>query len=151
MASLKFARLLGLQLKERGLTYTPHYTYAVMGARRRELLDAEAGVYRYDQLIVLKNTRVPAVLLEAGSIVNRDEEVLLGTPEHQQVISAAVTEAVGKVSAPCVRRIRRTRSPRAHASRASQAGRCRSHAAAAGAKRGVTAKDQASAIKRHEP
>ena len=26
---------------------------------------------------------MPAVLLEAGSIVNRDEELLLGTPEHQ--------------------------------------------------------------------
>ena len=54
-----------------------------MGNRRRELLDAQAGVYRYDQLIVLKDTRMPAVLLEAGSIVNRDEELLLATPERQ--------------------------------------------------------------------
>jgi hypothetical protein len=41
--------------------------------RRRAPLDA--GVYRYDQLVVLRST--PAVLLEAGSIVNRQEELEL--------------------------------------------------------------------------
>ena len=65
-----------------------------MGSRQRLLVDAEAGVYRYDQLIVLRKTVMPAVLLEAGSIVNRDEEVAMGMPERQAAISAAVTEAV---------------------------------------------------------
>jgi N-acetylmuramoyl-L-alanine amidase len=93
-ASLLFARLLGLALKSRGLQYTPHYTEKIMGRRRRELIDAEAGVYRYDQLVVLKYPHMPAALLEAGSIINRDEELLMSTPEHQAVISAAVLEAV---------------------------------------------------------
>lgn len=92
--SLRFARLLGLALKSRGLQYTPHYTEKIMGHRRRQLLDAEAGVYRYDQLVVLKYPHMPAVLLEAGSIINRDEELLMGTPEHQAVIAAAALEAV---------------------------------------------------------
>jgi N-acetylmuramoyl-L-alanine amidase len=92
--SLLFGKLLGNQLKARGLQYTPHYTEAIMGGRRRELVDAEAGVYKFDQLHVLRATRMPAVLLEAGSIVNRDEELLLGSPEHQSIISAAVVEAV---------------------------------------------------------
>jgi hypothetical protein len=35
-----------------------------MGDRRRELVDATNGVYRYDQLIVLRTTQMPAVLLE---------------------------------------------------------------------------------------
>ncbi len=98
-ASLRFARLLGKGLQARGLQYTPHYTEAFMGRRRRELLDAEAGVYRYDQLVVLRTTRIPAVLLEAGSIVNRAEESLLAAPERQLLISAAVTEAVEKFCA----------------------------------------------------
>src|SRR6187200_2301578 len=51
-ASLLFARLLGGQLQERGLRYTPHYTDPIMGNRKRRLVDAHAGVYRYDQLIV---------------------------------------------------------------------------------------------------
>jgi N-acetylmuramoyl-L-alanine amidase len=36
------------------------------------------------------------VLLEAGSIVHRDEELALQTPERQALISAAATEAVEK-------------------------------------------------------
>jgi N-acetylmuramoyl-L-alanine amidase len=92
--SLAFARLLGQALKSRGLQYTPHYTEKIMRSRRRVLVDAEAGVYRFDQLAVLKYTQMPAVLLEAGSIINRDEELLMGTPEHQALISAAVLEAV---------------------------------------------------------
>ena len=52
--SLLFGSLLGKELQARGLHYTPHYTLPLMGHRRRELVDAEAGVYRYDQLIVLR-------------------------------------------------------------------------------------------------
>jgi N-acetylmuramoyl-L-alanine amidase len=94
--SLLFGKLLGNALKSRGLQYTPHYTERIMGNRRRQLVDGEAGVYRYDKLIVLKETHMPAVLLEAGSIINRDEELLLGTPEHQSLISAAATDAIEK-------------------------------------------------------
>lgn len=93
-ASVLFGKLLGEQLKARGLIYTPHYTESFMGNRRRTLVDARAGLYRYDQLMVLKDTAMPAVLLEAGSIINRDEELLMGRPEHQAVISAAVVDAV---------------------------------------------------------
>lgn len=92
--SQRFARLLGLALKSRGLQYTPHYIEKIMGRRRRELIDAEAGVYRFDRLVVLAYPHMPAVLLEAGSIINRDEELLMDTPEHQAVIAAAVVEAV---------------------------------------------------------
>jgi len=92
--SLLFARLLGGQLRKRGLKYTPHYTDPIMGNRQRLLIDELAGVYRYDQLIVLKDTGTPAVLLEAGSIINREEELRMGSAEHQAVVSAAVADAV---------------------------------------------------------
>ena len=92
--SLVFAKLLGKQLKARGLQYTPHYTDKIMGNRRRVLVDADTGVYRYDQLIVLQATQMPAVLLEAGSIINRDEELLMGSAAHQSSIVESVTDAV---------------------------------------------------------
>jgi N-acetylmuramoyl-L-alanine amidase len=92
--SLQFGKLLGKALQARGLQYTPHYTLPLMGHRQRELVDADAGVYRYDQLIVLRDTRMPAVLLEAGSIVNRQEELELATPERRAATSAAVAAAV---------------------------------------------------------
>ena len=69
--SLLFGSMLGQQLKARGLQYTPHYTESFMGRWKRVLLDADAGVYRYDTLFVLKKTQMSAVLLEAGSIANR--------------------------------------------------------------------------------
>jgi N-acetylmuramoyl-L-alanine amidase len=92
--SLLFGSMLGQRLKARGLQYTPHYTESVMGRWRHTLLDVDAGVYRYDTLFVLKKTQMPAVLLEAGSIVNRDEELALASSERQQLISAAVVDAI---------------------------------------------------------
>lgn len=99
-ASLGFAKLLGAQLKARGLTYTPHYhKEPKMGSRRRQLLDADTGVYRYDQLLILRTTRMPSVLLEAGSIIHTDEEAVMGTEERQLQIAGAVTEAVERFCA----------------------------------------------------
>jgi N-acetylmuramoyl-L-alanine amidase len=92
--SLLFAKMLGDQLRNRGLQYTPHYTQSIMGRRQRILVDAHAGVYRYDQLVVLRNAGMPAVLLEAGSIINRDEELRMSSVEHQALVSGAVVDAV---------------------------------------------------------
>jgi hypothetical protein len=102
---------LGEQLQARGLGYTPHYTLALMRHRRRELLDAEAGIYRYDQLVVLKETHMPAVLLEAGSIVDRREELALATPERRALESAAIAAAVEEF---CAARAKERRGRRRH-------------------------------------
>ncbi len=107
--SLQFGRFLGKALQARGLQYTPHYVLPLMGNRRRELVDAAAGVYRYDQLIVLRNSRMPAVLLEAGSIVNRQEELELASPQRRELISAAVVAAVEDF---CAARRRRKAAPK---------------------------------------
>jgi N-acetylmuramoyl-L-alanine amidase len=121
--SLMFGRLLGKALQARGLQYTPHYTLALMGRRRRELLDADAGVYRYDALIVLRMTHMPAVLLEAGSIVNRQEELELASPERRALTSAAVAAAVEDFcdarARPAIdRTVKRPLPPRAQPGRA---------------------------------
>ena len=116
--SLLFARMLGSQLQERGLKYTPHYTNRIMGHRQRLLVDAQAGVYRYDQLLVLRDTGMPAVLLEAGSIINRDEELRMGSDEHQTLVSAAVADAVESFCTG-----RRPRTPINVASRAGKVSR----------------------------
>jgi N-acetylmuramoyl-L-alanine amidase len=92
--SLAFGHLLGTELQKQGLHYTPHYTLPLMKRYRHELLDAEAGVYRYDHLVVLHQTHMPAVLLEAGSIANRQEELELATPERRLAVAKAVTAAV---------------------------------------------------------
>jgi N-acetylmuramoyl-L-alanine amidase len=42
---------------------------------------------------VLRTTRMPAVLLEAGSIINRDEELKMDSRERQDIISSGVVAA----------------------------------------------------------
>ena len=66
--SLLFASTLGQQMKARGLQYTPHYTEKFMGRWQHKLLDAVAGVYRYDTLFVLKQTNCRP----AGSGLDRE-------------------------------------------------------------------------------
>lgn len=91
--SLRFARLLGNQMASKDLQFARQYDQWFMGKFQRELLDIEAGVYRYDQLIVLKQTSMPAVLLESGSIINRDEELVMASDEHKNKVAAAVSSA----------------------------------------------------------
>ena len=92
--SLVFAELVAREMKALGLRYAEQYSQPIMGRHQRELLNRETGVYRYDELVVLRTTRMPAVLLEAGSIINRDEELAMDSPERQNIISSGVTAAV---------------------------------------------------------
>jgi len=94
--SLMLARMIGRQLKEQGLHYASQYTLPVMGRYRRQLLDKDVGVYRYDGLVVLSQTRSAAVLLEAGSIINRDEEMTMNSLERQDQIASAVAAGIGE-------------------------------------------------------
>jgi N-acetylmuramoyl-L-alanine amidase len=71
-----------------------------MGRNQHELLNKETGAYRYDQLIVLRKTRMPAVRLQAGSISNCDEELEMMSPERQDIIASGVTEAVREFCDP---------------------------------------------------
>jgi len=91
--SLAFGHLLGLELKARGLVYTRHHLEDVPG-ERRELLDPEGGVYRYDRLVVLMYTKMPAVLVETGIIVNRADELVLESPERRARFTSAMVAAV---------------------------------------------------------
>ena len=92
--SLAFAELIGREMKAQGLQYAQQYTQAIMGRYQHPLLDKETGVYAHDELAVLRKTRMPAVLLEAGSIINRDEELKMDSPERRDTVSGAVTAAV---------------------------------------------------------
>ena len=92
--SLTFAELLAGEMKAEGLDYARQYSQRIMGRNRHPLLNRKTGVYSYDKLVVLKKTRMPAVLLEAGSIINRDEELKMGSAERRNIISSGVATAV---------------------------------------------------------
>jgi N-acetylmuramoyl-L-alanine amidase len=91
--SVDFAKLLGGELAAKGLQFTPQHAEDIPTARL-PLVDAELGVYRYDNLVVLKDVHAPAVLFEAGLIINRKDELLLATPERRTLLAKAITSAV---------------------------------------------------------
>jgi N-acetylmuramoyl-L-alanine amidase len=92
-ASLEFCKLLGSELLAGGLTPSLHHGAKIPG-ENRDLVDARRGIYRFDNLVVLRTAQMPAALLEAGVIVNRDEEIWLLKPGYQRKIARAVAEAV---------------------------------------------------------
>jgi len=44
--------------------------------------------------VVLKEARMPAALLEAGSIINRNEELQMNSLEQRDLISTSIAAAV---------------------------------------------------------
>lgn len=87
------AKQLGKQLVAVGLSPTLHHNEPIDG-ENRPLLDRELGIYQYDGLAVLRTAAMPAVLLECGIILNRDEEARLNDEAHRSAITAAVLRGV---------------------------------------------------------
>jgi N-acetylmuramoyl-L-alanine amidase len=99
--SLRFAKLLGAALTTHGMRYSAHHAEPIRG-EGKQLIDRNSGVYLFDELVVLKSAKAPAVLLEAGIITNRIEELVVSSPEGREHISTAVREAANQY---CLSRI----------------------------------------------
>ncbi len=95
--SLWFAIVLGSEMLKNGLTPSLHHE-AKMTGPDKGLVDRERGIFKYNKLIVLKNAPMPAVLLECGIIVNRDEELALSRAEYQEKIITSIIAAIKKYS-----------------------------------------------------
>lgn len=91
--SLSLAKLLGKELLKLGRPPTLHHAEPIPG-EGRTLLDAELGIYLHDELVVLKKTTIPAVLLEVGVIVDPADEAYLSKTDHQQAIVHAMTTSL---------------------------------------------------------
>jgi len=61
----------------------------------RPFADEANGVHYFDNLAVLKTASIPALLFEAGVIVNRDEEMRMRDPAVRKRIAEAIGNAVG--------------------------------------------------------
>jgi N-acetylmuramoyl-L-alanine amidase len=92
-ASLALARAVGRELAASGLPFSPHHAADIPG-EGRPIVDPIAGVYRYDGLAVLHAAAMPAVLVEAGVIVNPAEEQALATDARQTQTARAIARAV---------------------------------------------------------
>jgi N-acetylmuramoyl-L-alanine amidase len=94
--SAEFAAKLGRALLDAGLTPTLHHAEQ----EKRPVLDKEKGVYAFDDLVVLKIAKMPAVLLECGVIVNRTEEEKLNNPVYRKRLIGAIDRAIQDFAQP---------------------------------------------------
>ena len=97
-ASVLCARKIGAALKGAGLAFSPHHAEDIPG-EGREWADRDAGVYYFDDLVVLKTARTAAVLLEAGVIANRADEQALQEPAMRARIAGAVVRGLSDCGA----------------------------------------------------
>lgn len=91
--SLRCASRIGQSLRAAGYTPSRYHAEAIPG-ENRPFADEANGVHYFDDLIVLHEASMPAVLLEAGVIVNRADERRLSDPAQQQRMAQAVAEGV---------------------------------------------------------
>ena len=91
--SKKLAQQLGAQFKRSGMRRSLHHADNIPG-ERRPLLNASIGIYRFDNLAILKRARIPAVLVEAGIIINRQEELVLETLRFRNTFTKALLQSV---------------------------------------------------------
>ena len=91
--SLSCASAIGEALRHAGFSPSLYHADPIPG-ENKPFADRRNGVHYYDNLIVLKTARTPAVLLEAGVIVNRDEELKVQLEEVRTRIAAAVADGL---------------------------------------------------------
>jgi N-acetylmuramoyl-L-alanine amidase len=93
--SLLCASAIGEALRGAGFSPSLYHADPIPG-ENKPFADRRNGVHYYDNLIVLKTARTPAVLLEAGVIVNRDEELKAQSEEVRKRMAAAVADGLGR-------------------------------------------------------
>jgi N-acetylmuramoyl-L-alanine amidase len=87
--SLACASAIGARLRAGGFAPSLYHAEPIPG-ESKPFADRLNGVHYFDNLVVLHTAAQPAVLLEAGVIVNRAEELVLRDPATQRRIAHAV-------------------------------------------------------------
>ena len=91
--SLDCARAIGERLRASGYLPSLHHAEPIRG-ENRPLADASNGVYCFVDLVVLKTAPMPAVLVEAGIILNRRDELILAKASTRERLAAAIAEGL---------------------------------------------------------
>jgi len=91
--SFIFAKLLGHELLRLERKPSLHHAEPIHGEGRL-LLDADLGIYQYDDLTVLKKSKIPAILLEVGVIVDQHDEAYVSNIENQEAIIQAIVASI---------------------------------------------------------
>lgn len=91
--SLACASAIGAELRAGGFAPSRYHADPVIG-ENRPFADELNGVHFYDNLGVGKTASMPSVLVEAGVIVNRQEEKRMLDPQVRARIARAIAQGV---------------------------------------------------------
>ncbi len=91
--SLTCASAIGRALVKAQFKPSLYHADRVLG-ENRPFADQIHGVHYFDHLAVLRRATLPAVLFEAGVIVNRDEELKMRDSEVRQQIAVSVASGI---------------------------------------------------------
>jgi N-acetylmuramoyl-L-alanine amidase len=89
--SLACASAIGARLREAGFAPSRYHADAALG-ESRPFADEANGVHYYDNLAVARTATMPALLVEAGVVVNREDERRVRDPEARARIARAVAD-----------------------------------------------------------
>jgi N-acetylmuramoyl-L-alanine amidase len=92
--SLACASAIGAELRAAGFAPSLYHAEPIPG-ESKPFADRANGVHYYENLVVLHSAGQAAVLLEAGVIVNRAEELALRDPATRRLIAAAAAAGIG--------------------------------------------------------
>ena len=95
--SLACASAIGAELRAAGMTPSRYHADPVIG-ENRPFADELNGVHYYDNLGVGKTATMPSVLVEAGVIINHDDEARMNDPAVRKGIADAIARGVRRCS-----------------------------------------------------
>jgi len=93
--SLRCASAIGARMIKAGFKPSLYHADRDVG-ENRPFADKRNGVHYFDHLAVLRRAGMPAVLFEAGVIVNRDEELKMRDADVRRRIAENVARGVGE-------------------------------------------------------
>jgi len=91
--SVVCASAIGAEMRKAGYTRSLYHADPVLG-ESRPFADEANGVHYFDNLAVAKTASMPALLFEAGVLVNKAEEAMLARPETQAAMANAISQGV---------------------------------------------------------
>jgi N-acetylmuramoyl-L-alanine amidase len=97
--SLACASAIGAAMRRAGFTPSRYHADPVLG-ENPPFADEANGVHYFDNLAVAKTATMPALLFEAGVIVNREEEARLAQPATRAAMANAIAQGVAQCLNP---------------------------------------------------
>ena len=76
------------------LGFKPNDTHKPTKSGDRRIINKDIALYNYKNLVVLKHSKSPSILIESGVIRNKKDETLVSSPKYRRELVNAVVESV---------------------------------------------------------